>query len=93
MPPAASIFSRALAEKACAETVRATVSSPRPSTLTGSRVCLSRPAATSVAGVTSAPASKRSARSSRLTISFEVRNGPIGMDFFMCGPRSLPMRM
>ena len=64
VPPAASIFCRADAETACTVTVSACASSPRPSTFTGSRVFFSRPTATSVAGVTSAPASNRAARSS-----------------------------
>ena len=42
-------------------------------------------------GVTSVPASKRRASSRRLTPWVCVRNGPIGIDIFLCEPRSLPM--
>src|SRR3954454_5578040 len=54
---------------------------------------VARPAAASVSGVTSAPASKRRSRSERFTGCVCVRNGSNGIDFFMCGPRSLRIRM
>ena len=43
--------------------------------------------------VTEAPASKRASRSTKLTGCVWVRNGSNGIDFFMCGPRSLRIRM
>ena len=45
------------------------------------------------ATVTSSPFSKRASRSSRLTACVCVRNISNGIDFFMCGPRSLRIRM
>src|SRR5262249_17539440 len=52
-PPAATSFSRALAENACAVTWSGPESSPTPSTLTGSRRLRRTPAASMEAGVTS----------------------------------------
>ncbi len=43
--------------------------------------------------MTSAPDSKRASRSPRLTACVCVRNISNGIDFFMCGPRSLRIRM
>ena len=91
-PPAFSIFSRAEALKAWARTVSFFVSSPRASIFTGWRR-LARPAARSVSGVTSSPASKRASRSATLTGWVWVRNGSNGIDIFLCGPRSLRVRM
>ena len=54
VPPAASIFSRAVALKPCARTVSFFEISPRPRILTG-WLRLARPAACSVSGVTSSP--------------------------------------
>ena len=92
VPPAASIFSFAAALKAWAWTVSFLEISPRARILTGWRR-LARPASRSVSGVTSAPASKRSSRSARLTGCVWVRNFSNGIDIFMCGPRSLRIRM
>ena len=93
VPPAASIFSRAVLEKPWAWTVSALVSSPPPRTLTGTSRRVARPACASASGVTSAPLSKRASRSARLTGWVRVRNFSNGIDFFMCGPRSLRIRM
>ncbi len=41
----------------------------------------------------SAPSSKRASRSRRFTGWVWVRNISKGIDFFMCGPRSLRIRM
>ena len=81
-----------MALNACARTVSFFDSSPRASTLTG---CLrfASPAARSVSGVTSAPASKRASRSERLTGWVWVRNCSNGIDIFLFGPRSLRIRM
>ncbi len=92
MPPAASIFSRAAALKPWARTVSFFESSPRARTLTGSER-FARPFSRSVSGVTSAPASKRCSRSARLTGWVRLRNFSNGIDFFICGPRSLRIRM
>ena len=81
-----------MALKAWARTVSFFEISPRPSTLTGWRR-FARPAARSVSGVTSAPASKRASRSERLTGWVWVRNGSNGIDIFLFGPRSLRIRM
>src|SRR5690606_39130765 len=91
LPPAASIFSLAEAEKPCALTVRPLVSSPLPSTFTG-WLRVARPTAFRLSGVTSAPASKRSSRSDRLTGCVNVRKLSSGIDFCMRGPRSLRIR-
>ena len=66
--------------------------SPRARILTGSER-FARPFSFSVSGVTSAPASKRSSRSARLTGCVLVRKFSNGIDFFMCGPRSFRIRM
>src|SRR3954469_3985861 len=61
--------------------------------LTGTSLRLPRPLAFSASSVISSPASKRRSRSWRLTACVCVRNGSKGIDFFMCGPRSLRIRM
>ena len=93
MPPAPSIAVRADALKPWAWTVSGLDSSPLPSTLTGTPLRVPRPLATSASSVTSAPWSKRASRSPRFTACVWVRNGSNGIDFFMCGPRSLRIRM
>src|SRR5918992_511156 len=93
VPPAASIFSRAVFEKPWACTVRAFVSSPSPSTLTGTARRVARPASRRESGVTSAPLSKRASRSRRFTGWVRVRNFSNGIDFFIVGPLSLRIRM
>ena len=93
VPPAASICSRAAAAKPWAWTVNGLVSSPLASTLTGMPLRVARPLATIASSVTAAPASNRLSRSRRLTGWVCVRNGSNGIDFFMCGPRSLRIRM
>ena len=60
VPPAASTFSRALAEAECTLIESFFVSSPTPSSFTSLRTERIRPFAFSVSGVTSSPASKRS---------------------------------
>ncbi len=92
MPPAFSIFSRALAEIACTRIVSFFEMSPVPRSFTSIFVFLSKPFSTSDSGVTSSPASKRS-RSRMFTWTVWVRNGPIGIASFDVEPRSLPMRM
>src|SRR5665811_806294 len=72
VPPAASIFSLAAALKACARTVSFLETSPRARILTGSER-FARPFSFSASGVTSAPASKRSSKSARLTGCVLVR--------------------
>ena len=67
--------------------------SPPPSTFTGTPRRVASPAATSESGETSAPSSNRASRSLRLTGWVLVRNFSKGIDFFMCGPRSLRIRM
>ena len=62
-------------------------------TLTGISLRVARPLACSASSVTAAPASNRASRSRRLTGWVWVRNGSNGIDFFMCGPRSLRIRM
>src|ERR687898_995605 len=93
VPPAASIFSRAVAEKPWACTVSAFDSSPWPRILTGTSRRVARPFSRRASGVTSAPLSKRASRSRRFTGWVCVRNFSNGIDFFMCGPRSLRIRM
>src|SRR4051812_18084505 len=94
VPPAASIFSRAVAENPCACTVSFFEMSPWPSTLTGTPLRVARLFSRRASGVTSAPSSKRASRSRRLTGWVCVRpNCSNGIDFFMCGPRSLRIRM
>ena len=92
VPPAASIFSFAVALKPWALTVSFFEISPRARILTGWRR-LARPASRRISGVTSALASKRASRSERLTGWVRVRNFSKGIDIFMCGPRSLRIRM
>src|SRR6185436_17864994 len=93
VPPAASIFSRAVFEKPWACTVSAFDSSPWPRILTGTSRRVARFFSRRESGVTSDPASKRVSRSRRLTGWVCVRNFSNGIDFFMCGPRSLRIRM
>src|SRR6266536_672784 len=92
VPPTASIFSRALFEKACAETVSFFLSSPLPRIFTSVFVFLITPASTSASRVTSVPSSKRSSCET-LTGMFEVLNGPIGIASFDVEPRCFGMRM
>src|SRR5436305_11383318 len=54
---------------------------------------VARPLACIASSVTAAPESKRASRSARFTGCVWVRNGSNGIDFFMCGPRSLRARM
>src|SRR3954467_12821774 len=92
-PPADSIASRAAALNLWAWTVSFLSSLPLARTLTGMSLRVPRPLAFSASSVTSSPASKRRSRSWRLTACVCVRNGSKGIDFFMCGPRSLRIRM
>src|SRR4051794_28934683 len=85
--------SRAAALNLCAWTVRGFESSPLARILTGTSLRLPRPFSASASSVTSAPLSKRFSRSARLTGWVCVRNFSKGIDFFMCGPRSLRIRM
>src|SRR3954452_6308448 len=85
--------SRAAALNLWAWTVSGLVSSPLARILTGTSLRLPRPLAARASSVTSAPLSKRFSRSERLTGWVCVRKGSKGMDFFMCGPRSLRIRM
>src|SRR3954468_24193781 len=85
--------SRAAPLKACAWTVSFFESEPLARTLTGTSLRVPSPLAFSASSVTSSPASKRRSRSWRLTACVCVRNGSKGIDFFMCGPRSLRIRM
>src|SRR4051812_46687866 len=85
--------SRAAAENLCAWTVSGLDRSPLARILTGTSLRLPRPLAARASSVTSAPLSKRFSRSERLTGWVCVRKGSKGMDFFMCGPRSLRIRM
>src|SRR3954468_23490818 len=85
--------SRALPENLCAWTVSFLESVPLARILTGTSLRLPRPLAFSASSVTSSPASKRRSRSWRVTACVCVRNGSKGIDFFMCGPRSLRIRM
>src|SRR5436305_1745619 len=93
VPPAASIFSRAVFEKACAWTVSFFFSSPWPRILTGTSLRVARRLSARAPGLTSAPSSKRASRSARFTGCVWVRKASNGIDFFMCGPRSLRIRM
>src|SRR3954462_7519521 len=93
VPPASSMASRAAPLKAWAWTVSFFESVPLARTLTGTSLRLPRPLAFSASSVTSSPASQRRSRSWRLTACVCVRNGSKGIDFFMCGPRSLRIRM
>src|SRR3954465_2920887 len=85
--------SRAAALNLWAWTVSGLVSSPLARILTGTSLRLPNPLAASASSVTSAPLSKRFSRSPRLTVCVCVRNRSKGIDFFMCGPRSLRIRM
>ena len=93
VPPAFSIFSRALFEKPCAVTVSAFARSPLPRIFTSILVFFSSPAATSDSGVTSAPASKRASRSRTFTGAVRVMNGTIGIASLDVEPFCLPSRM
>ena len=93
LPPAAVIFSRALAEKACAVTASFFVSSPVPRILTSAFVFLSRPFSTSASMLTVSPSSKTRSRSRRLIGCEYVRNGPIGIASAEVLPRSFGIRM
>src|SRR6478609_3861247 len=85
----------ALAEalKAWAWTVSGLVISPLASTLMRMSLRVPRPLATIASMVTSSPLSKRSSSDSTFTGWVCVRNISKGIDFFMCGPRSLRIRM
>src|SRR3954467_5077224 len=85
--------SRAAPLKAWACTVSFLEIVPLARILTGTSLRLPRPLAFSASSVTSSPASKRRSRSWRLTACVCVRKGSKGIDFFMCGPRSLRIRM
>src|SRR3954447_14829319 len=85
--------SRAAPLNLCACTVSFLEIVPLASTLTGTPLRVPRPLARRASSVTSSPASKRRSRSWRLTACVCVRNGSKGIDFFMCGPRSLRIRM
>src|SRR3954447_23957053 len=85
--------SRAAALNLWAWTVSGLVSSPLARILTGTSLRLPRPLAASASSVTSAPESKRFSRSEMFTGWVCVRNGSKGIDFFMCGPRSLRIRI
>ena len=93
LPPAASIFSRALAENACAVTASFFFRSPFPSTFTSVFVFLIRRFSISASRVTSAPASKTRSSSETFTGTVEVRCGPIGIASFEVAPRCLGTRM
>src|SRR3954451_6657791 len=93
VPPAASIASRAAALNLCAWTVSGFVISPLASTFTGMPFFVHSPCECSVSSVTESPDSKRASRSAMFTGWVCVRNGSNGIDFFMCGPRSLRIRM
>src|SRR3954454_21309408 len=67
--------------------------SPCPRILTGTSRRVARFLSRRESGVTSDPLSKRASRSRRLTGWVCVRNFSNGIDFFMCGPRSLRIRM
>src|SRR4051812_28106274 len=85
--------SRAAPLNACAWTVSFFDSEPLARTWTGTSLRLPRPLASSASAVASSPASKRRSRSWRFTACVCVRKGSKGIDFFMCGPRSLRIRM
>src|SRR3954447_26954989 len=93
VPPAASMASRAAALNLWAWTVSGLVISPVASTFTGTPFFVHSPCEWSVSSVTESPESNRASRSRRFTGCVWVRNGSNGIDFFMCGPRSLRMRM
>src|SRR3954451_3571467 len=93
VPPAASMAARAAALNLCAWTVSGLESSPFASTFTGMPFFVHSPCECSASSVTASPDSKRASRSPMLKTWVCVRNGSNGIDFFMCGPRSLRMRM
>src|SRR4051794_9106050 len=84
---------RAAALNLCAWTVSGLESSPFASTFTGMPFFVHRPWECSMSSVTESPDSKRASRSAMLNTCVCVRKGSNGIDFFMCGPRSLRMRM
>src|SRR6185436_9011891 len=75
VPPAAAIFSAALPLNLCARTVSFFETSPRASTLIGSRASPTSPMARIRSGVTSAPSANRSDKASRFTTAYSTRNG------------------
>ena len=81
-----------MALKPCADTVRFFVELAPAEDLDRHALARREAAARSASGVTSAPSSKR-LEVGRLTGWVWVRNGSNGIDFFMCGPRSLRIRM
>src|SRR4051794_19201801 len=81
------------AENLWACTVSGLEISPLARIFTGTSLFLARPVALRASSVTSAPLSKRASRSCTLTPCVAVRNISNGIDFFMCGPRSLRIRM
>ena len=93
VPPAASIFSRAVAEKRCAVTDSFFVRSPWPRIFTSVRRLLIRPSFSRaprrdvVAGV------ETRSRSRTLTACVNVRNGPTGIASFDVEPRCFGRRM
>src|SRR3954452_4747034 len=93
VPPAASMAAFAAALNPWAWTVSGLLSSPLAKNLTGMPLRVARPLPTIASTVTSAPESKRASRSDRFTGCVCVRNISNGIDFFMCGPRSLRIRM
>ncbi len=92
-PPVPSIFSRALFEKLCAETVSFFVRSPWPRIFTSMRVERISRFAFNSSGVTSVPTSNTRSSSRTLTPCESVRCGPIGIASFEVEPRSFPSRM
>src|SRR4051812_26785682 len=81
------------AENLWACTVSGLEIAPLARILTGTSPFLARPVALRASSVTSAPVSKRASRSCTFTPCVCVRNISKGIDFFMCGPRSLRIRM
>src|SRR3954452_359679 len=84
---------RAAALNLCAWTVSGLESSPFASTFTGMSFFVHSPCECSASSVTASPDSKRASRSAMLNTCVCVRKGSNGIDFFICGPRSLRMRM
>jgi hypothetical protein len=93
VPPAASTFSRAVADAPWTVIESFFVRSPTPRSFTSFRVDRIRRFAFSVSGVTSSPVSKRASRSRRFTGCVTVRNGPIGIASAEVLPRSFAVRM
>src|SRR3954469_1286288 len=85
--------SLAAALNLCAWTVSGLVISPLARTFTGTPFFPHSPCVFSESSVTESPDSNRASRSRRFTGCVYVRNGSNGIDFFICGPRSLRMRM